>query len=161
MKVDHGGRGTRDEGTPTGIGVATGAVLVVGATLLAAALFPSGELPGRLAVVALTVGGYAALVPGLRALAGVTVLAVACFVGFLVNRFGELTGVSAQVWAYSAVIGFAALLGTGCRWARTLVRPAGAGPAPDHDGTRARVPDAEPSPHSAGSEGRSCGPVHP
>ncbi|MEV1329838.1 hypothetical protein AB0J20_09705 [Micromonospora costi] len=137
MRVDRGGgRGTRDEGTPTGIGVATGAVVVVAATLLAAALFPPGDLPARVTVVAIAVGGYAAVVPGLRALAAVTLLAALCFVGFLVNRSGDLTGVPGRVWAYTAVIGLAAALGAGHRGIRALAR------------------------RRTGRNGPPCGPVH-
>ncbi|MGK5738041.1 hypothetical protein [Micromonospora sp. URMC 103] len=130
MKVDQDGDGgTRDGGTPTGIGVATGAVLVVGATLLAAALFPPGDLPARVTVVAIGVGGYAALVPGLRALAGVTLLAVGCFVGFLVNRFGELTGASGEAWAYTPALVFAGALGAAYRRLRLSTRRPACGPA--------------------------------
>ncbi|MEV4809821.1 hypothetical protein [Micromonospora avicenniae] len=161
MKDDHdGARGTRDAGTPTGIGVATGAVLVVGATLLAAALFSPAELSGRVAVVAIAVGGYAALVPGLRALAAVTLLAVACFIGFLVNRFGELTDVSGEVWAYAAVIGFAAVLGVGYRYLCALARR----PSPRSGSPRRPEPGSSgvrPAPQLTGRNGRTCGPVHP
>ncbi|MEU8296390.1 hypothetical protein AB0C04_03750 [Micromonospora sp. NPDC048909] len=131
MSVDHGREtGTGDCRTPTGISVAVGAVLVVAATLLAAALFPPAELPGRLLVVAVAVGGYAAVVPDLRALAVTTVLAAATFIGFLVNQFGDLTGVSGGVWAYTAVIAFAGVLGAGYRHMRSSVPPPGATPDP-------------------------------
>ncbi|MER7888552.1 hypothetical protein ABTX15_01875 [Micromonospora sp. NPDC094482] len=120
MSVDRDRKiGAEDCRTPTGVSAAFGALLVVGAALLAAALFPPAEVPGRLLVVALAVGGYAAVVPDLRALAVTTVLAAATFIGFLVNQFGDLTGVSGEVCSYPAVIAFAAALGAGYRHLRS------------------------------------------
>ncbi|MFC0507767.1 hypothetical protein [Micromonospora costi] len=135
-----------DVRTPTGIAIAAGAVLVVGAVLLAAALFPPGDLSGRVFVLAVAVGGYAALVPDLRALAAVTVLAALTFVGFLANRFGELTGASSTVWSYTAAIALAALLGAGYRSMRSSSPASGMPPRPSPTALvpRPLTPDAEP-----------------
>ncbi|MFC3504012.1 hypothetical protein ACFOOK_23995 [Micromonospora krabiensis] len=131
MGVDqHRGVGTRDDGTPTGISVAVGAVLVVGAALLAALLFPPDELPGRALVVAIALGGFARFVPDLRAVGAVTVLGAMTFVGFLANEFGELVGAPASAWAYPAGFGFAAGLGAGYRRLRTYAAAPGPSPAP-------------------------------
>lgn len=46
--------------TPTGISVAAGCVAVVDADVAAAALFPDGDAAGRVLVLAITVGVYAA-----------------------------------------------------------------------------------------------------
>ncbi|WBB65253.1 hypothetical protein [Micromonospora sp. WMMD812] len=131
MSGDHDrATGTEDCRTPTGINIAVGALLVIGATLLAAALFPPVDLPGRLLVVAIAVGGFAAVVPDLRAVAAVTVLGALTFIGFLVNQFGELVDTSTSAWAYTAVIGFAAALGTGYRHMRSSVPAPGPSPSP-------------------------------
>ncbi len=115
--------------TPTGISVAAGSVAVVGATLVAAALFPAADSPGRLLVVSVATGIFAARVGDLRAVGVVTVLAMATFVGFLNNRFGELTG-SADAWAYASLIGFTAALGAGYRLMTRADGGAGDGSVP-------------------------------
>ncbi|MFG3578737.1 hypothetical protein [Micromonospora chersina] len=107
------------EPIPLGISIAGGTVLVVGAALLAAAAIPPAELSGRAVVIAAAVGAYAAVVPDLRAVAAVSALAAATFVGFLVHRFGDLTG-PGHAWSYAVLIGFAAVLGVGCRYLRSL-----------------------------------------
>ncbi|MET7831416.1 hypothetical protein [Micromonospora sediminicola] len=103
----------------TGIRVAGGAALVVGAALVAAAVFTPGELPGRVLLIAGAVGAYAAVVADLRAVAAVTALGAATFVGFLANRYGELTG-SGAAWSHAVLIGFAAVLGAGYRHIRSI-----------------------------------------
>ncbi|WP_146179830.1 hypothetical protein [Micromonospora sp. RP3T] len=103
----------------TGIRVAGGVLLVVGSALVAAAVFAPGELPGRVLLIAIAVGAYAAVVADLRAVAAVTALGAATFVGFLAHRFGELTG-SGDGWSHAVLIGFAAVLGTGYRYARSI-----------------------------------------
>lgn len=107
------------EPTPLGIRIVGGTVLVVGAALLAAAAFPPAELFGRVLVIAAAVGAYAAVVADLRAVAAVSALAAATFVGFLVHRFGDLTG-PGHAWSYAVLIGIAAVLGVGCRYLRSL-----------------------------------------
>ncbi|ATO15252.1 hypothetical protein CO540_16575 [Micromonospora sp. WMMA2032] len=99
--------------------MAGGAALVVGAALVAAAVFAPGELPGRVLLIAGVVGGYAAVVADLRAVAAVTALGAATFVGFLANRYGELTG-AGDAWSHAVLIGFAAVLGTGYRYVRSI-----------------------------------------
>lgn len=76
----------RRERTPLGIDVA------VGASIVAAALV--SDPWGRLVIVALAVGGYAALVDDVRACLATAApgyLLFDLFDGFLVNRLGELT----------------------------------------------------------------------
>ncbi|KAB1915603.1 hypothetical protein [Micromonospora sp. AMSO31t] len=112
-----------------GIKVAAGAVVVTGAALVAAAVFGAAELPARVLVIAAVVGLYAARVGDLRAVVAVTALAVAVFVGFLANRFGELTG--GDGWSYAPLILFAAALGAGYRrMAMSAEDRAGQRPAP-------------------------------
>jgi hypothetical protein len=128
--------GTGSEPTPTGINLAVGVLLVVGSALLAAAVFPASDRPGRVLLMAVTVGAYAAAVADLRAVTAVTVLATATFVGFLVHQFGQLTGGG---WSYSVLIGFAAVLGAAYRRLRSIGLS-----GPDHDGPtsviRQRIP---------------------
>ncbi|MEU1835886.1 hypothetical protein [Micromonospora chersina] len=112
----------RDQGSepvPTGIQVAGGAALVVGAALVAAAVFTPGELPGRVLLIAGVVGAYAAVVADLRAVAAVSALGAATFVGFLAHRYGELTG-PGHAWSHAVLIGFAAVLGAGYRYVRSI-----------------------------------------
>ncbi|MDG4840251.1 hypothetical protein O7631_27295 [Micromonospora sp. WMMD967] len=107
--------------TPTVVSVAIGWTGMVVASLLAAALFSRSEMPGRALVVAVAAGAFAAMVPDLRAVAAVTSLAMATFVGFLANQFGELIG-GDGAWSYAVVICFAGVVGTGYRIMRQ-VRP--------------------------------------
>ncbi|WP_405090236.1 hypothetical protein OG767_21555 [Micromonospora sp. NBC_01392] len=101
---------------------------MVAAALLAAAVFPPSEAPGRMLVMAVAAGVFASAVADLRAVAAVTVLGMATFVGFLANRFGDLTA-TADAWSYAVVIGFAGALGSGYRFMRFL--PGAAGQEPD------------------------------
>lgn len=120
MAVDRDqGTTTVGEPTPTGISIASGAVLVVGASLLAAAAFSPAELPGRSLLVAAVVGAYAAVVADLRAVAAVVALAAATFVGFLAHQYGDLAG-PGNAWSYAVPIAFAAALGTGYRYLRSI-----------------------------------------
>ncbi|MEH1168978.1 hypothetical protein V6V47_26700 [Micromonospora sp. CPCC 205539] len=105
--------------TPTGVSVAIGWTAMIAASLVAAALFSRSEMPGRVLIVAVAAGAFAALVPDLCAVAAVTGLAMATFVGFLANQFGELTG-GDGAWSYAVVIGFGAILGTGYRFMRQV-----------------------------------------
>ncbi|MFG1871762.1 hypothetical protein [Micromonospora arborensis] len=109
--------------TPTGVSVAFGWVVMIGAALLAGALFSSAELPARTLVMCLAAGLYAALVPDLRAVIAVTGLGMATFVGFLAHRFGELNA-GGNAWSYAVVIAFAATLGAGYRWLRSAATSA-------------------------------------
>jgi hypothetical protein len=111
--------GTYGAATPTGISVAVGWAVMVGTVLLGAAGFPPVDLPARAFLVAVAAGAYAALVADLRAVAAVTALAMATFVGFLAHRFGELTG-GGDAWTYASLIAFAAVLGAGYRHLRAM-----------------------------------------
>jgi hypothetical protein len=75
---------------PTGLLIGIGAVTVVVSTMVAAAI-PPAATGWRLGVVALTVGGFAALVPDGWAVASTGGLAWLLANGFLVDRFGELS----------------------------------------------------------------------
>ncbi|MFY1594782.1 hypothetical protein [Micromonospora sp. WMMD737] len=114
--------------TPAGISVAVGGAVMIAAALLAT-VFPPAELPGRVLVIALAAGVFAAVVADLRAVAAVTGLGMAIFVGFLANRFGELTG-DADAWSYTVLIGFASALGTGYRVIRSTPQSTGEEPDP-------------------------------
>ncbi|WP_431895929.1 hypothetical protein [Micromonospora haikouensis] len=101
---------------------------MVAAALLAAAVFPPTEPPGRMLVMAVAAGVVASTVADLRAVAAVTALGMATYVGFLANQFGDLTA-TADAWAYAVVIGFAAALGSGYRYMRSIQGPTGDEPA--------------------------------
>ncbi|MDG4759014.1 MULTISPECIES: hypothetical protein [unclassified Micromonospora] len=110
------------EPTPTGVSVAIGWAVMIGAALLAGVLFAPAELPARTLVMSVAAGAYAAVVADLRAVAAVTGLGMATFVGFLAHRFGDLTA-GTDAWSYAVVIAFAATLGAGYRWLRSLAPP--------------------------------------
>ncbi|GAB3144525.1 hypothetical protein GCM10027290_23060 [Micromonospora sonneratiae] len=105
--------------TPIGISLAGGCTTIVVAAIVAATVFPADAVPGRLLVVAVAVGGYAAVVPDVRATIGVAGFAILLFTGFLANRYGELTMRDGDVWWYALLIGFAAFLGLAQRWMST------------------------------------------
>jgi hypothetical protein len=98
------------ERIPTGITLGAGTVAVIGAALVAAAL--PASLPGwRFALIALTVGGFAAVTLDQRALAGVALLGWLVTNGFLVDRLGELSWHgSSDIWRMIILV-FAATLG--------------------------------------------------
>ncbi|WBB78486.1 hypothetical protein O7606_19970 [Micromonospora sp. WMMD882] len=98
------------------------------AALLAAAVFPPSESPGRMAVMAVAAGVFASVVADLRAVAAVTGLGMAMFVGFLANQLGDLTA-TAEAWSYAVVIGFTGVLGSGYRFMRRI--PGAAREEPD------------------------------
>ncbi|MFD6566280.1 hypothetical protein [Micromonospora profundi] len=114
--------------TPTGISVAAGWAVMIVAALLAAAMFPQTEPPGRVLVMAVAAGVFASMVADWRAVVAVTALGTATYVGFLANQFGDLTG-TADAWAYAVVIGFAGALGSGYRFMRSVQGPTGDEPA--------------------------------
>lgn len=99
-------------GTPFGINLAAGAGAMMASALVAPALFP--DLPARLVVVALAVGGFAALVDDVRAGLVTGGLGYLLFDGFLVNRYGELswTGTT-SMWHVSV---FVLAVGLGLAW---------------------------------------------
>jgi MFS family permease len=102
--------GPTGDRTPTGITLAAGAVAVTGAALVAAAL-PASQPGWRFALIALTVGGFAAVTLDQRALAGVALLGWLIANGFLVDRLGELAWHgSSDIWRMIILV-FAALLG--------------------------------------------------
>jgi hypothetical protein len=112
-----------EQQTPVGINVAVGAVAVVVAALLAAGL-PVAHPGWRFAVMALAVGGFAAVSGDQLALAAVVPLGWLVSNGFLENRSGELSWHhSADVWlltmlVVAAAVGLAA--GDGYRQIREL-----------------------------------------
>ncbi|MBO4161254.1 hypothetical protein [Micromonospora antibiotica] len=113
--------------TPTGVSVAAGWAVMVAAALLAAAVFPPSEPPGRMLVMTVAAGVFASVVADLRAVAAVTGLGMATYVGFLANQFGDLTA-TADAWSYAVVIGFAGVLGSGYRLLRSIPGPPGGEP---------------------------------
>ncbi|MFC3505325.1 hypothetical protein ACFOOK_30785 [Micromonospora krabiensis] len=115
--------------TPTGISVAVGWAVMIAAALLAAAVFSPTELPGRVLVMAVAAGVFASMVADLRAVATVTGLGMATYVGFLANRFGDLTA-TADAWTYALVIGLAGVLGSGYRFMRSIQRSTDDEPVP-------------------------------
>jgi hypothetical protein len=96
----------------------TAAVIVAG--FVAAVLFPGAEPAGRVVVMALAVGLFAALTTDWRASVGVAVIAALLFVGFLTHKYAVLTGDPAP-WSFAPLIGLATLLGRGCH---RLTQPA-------------------------------------
>lgn len=82
--------GSVEDATPSGINVATGAVAIVVAACVAAAV-PTVDGGWRWSILASVVGGFAGLTVDLPAVAAVIGLAWLVGDGFLVNRAGELS----------------------------------------------------------------------
>jgi hypothetical protein len=83
-------RTARDSGTPVGVNLAAGAAAVVVAAMVAA-LVPAVDGGRRVAVLAVVVGGFAAVTADPRAVAGVGLVAWLVDNGFLVDRVGVLS----------------------------------------------------------------------
>ena len=79
----------RTQSTPTGLAIGAGAVALVAAAIIAAAI-PSADAGWRFAVMAVAVGLFAAISLDQIALAGVAVLAALIYNGFLEDRSGQL-----------------------------------------------------------------------
>lgn len=109
---------TGTAGTPFGINLAAGAGVMVASVLVAPVLFP--DVPARLAVVALAVGGFAALVDDARAGLAVGGLGYLLFDGFLVNQYGELTWTGTTTVWHVAAFALALMLGLGLRRVRAI-----------------------------------------
>lgn len=101
-----------------GISLGLGAVAMVAATAVAAAMFP--DVPARLAVVALGVAAYAAAAEDLRAVLSTAAVGYLLFVGFLVNRHGELAWTGTTSVRDVAVFALAVGVGLVWRWIRTI-----------------------------------------
>jgi hypothetical protein len=100
------------------LGLAGGATVMVGATLAAAALFPAGQVPARLVVVAVAVGACATVLADKRVTLAVTGLGYLLFTGFLVNSYGELTWDGANTGWHLLVLAMATMIGFVQRWIR-------------------------------------------
>ncbi|MEV4626149.1 hypothetical protein AB0J90_07650 [Micromonospora sp. NPDC049523] len=113
MDPERGGRTDRPgvPPAPFGICLGGGAALVVAATCLAAALFPASAPLARLLVVAVVVGGFAAVVPNPRVDVAVTLLGFLCFSGFLLDRYGELHWHTGHSGGYLLLLAAATVLG--------------------------------------------------
>jgi hypothetical protein len=96
-----------------------GTVAVIVAGFVAAGLFPAAEPAGRVVVLVLAVGLFAAVCTDWRSAAGVAIAAALVFVGFLTHRDAVLTG-DQTPWLCTPLFGLAALLGSGYRWLAAL-----------------------------------------
>ena len=107
--------------TPVGIHIATGAVVVLAAMMLAAML-PTTSGAWRLVPVATALFAIAAFTVDPIAVAAVAVLAYLLVIGFLVNRFGELTWHGTpdayRLLAIAVPAGIGLLFGVVRRWRR-------------------------------------------
>ncbi len=99
-----------DESTPVGINIAVGAV-TLGVVVLVAVNLPPSAADLRFPLVAVVVGGFAAVSADQVALAGVLVLAALATNGFLENRFGDLSWHSSLDGSRLIVLAFAAVAG--------------------------------------------------
>lgn len=105
--------------TPFGINLGIGALVAIGATMVAAAMFAPGELSARLAVVAVAVGGCAVTAADIRASFATASLGFLLHTGFLVNEYGTLTWDGASSASHLLVLALAAGLALPARWIRT------------------------------------------
>jgi hypothetical protein len=93
-----------DTGTPAGINLGLGVVLVVAAVLVAAVI-PPVDGYWRFGLVAGAVGLFAGLTVDQVALLGVAVIAWLLADGFLVNRLGELSWHgSSDIWRMALLV---------------------------------------------------------
>lgn len=88
-------------------------VMVVGA-----AVFTDQGSVVRLLVMAGAVGVGAALIADWRYSAALGGIGYLLYVGFLVNRYGELSWSGRDTWCELAIFTFAFVLGLGQRWMR-------------------------------------------
>jgi MFS family permease len=110
------------DSTPVGIVIAGGAVCVVAAAFVSAAI-PAAASDFRLGVLAVALAGFAACTVDLVAVAAVTGLAALVCNGFLVHQLGELSwhgtadAVRLVVLVAATAVGIAAGVGIGvvCR----------------------------------------------
>lgn len=113
----------RKQSTPTGLAIGAGAVGLVVAAIIAAAI-PSADVGWRFAVMAIAVGLFAAISLDQLALAGVAVLAALIYNGFLEDRFGQLAWHgSDDLWRLLLVVTVSAwglALGEGVRFVANL-----------------------------------------
>ena len=106
-----------DERTPTGISIAIGAVVVVGAAA-AAAFLPSGDPRLRFAVVGFALTSFALASRDWRAVAAVVPLTWLVYDGFLIDRYGVLAWRGWSDLIRLALLVAMALLGLAVGWAR-------------------------------------------
>ncbi|MCW6004415.1 hypothetical protein K1W54_07435 [Micromonospora sp. CPCC 205371] len=102
-----------DSRNPLELAAASAALIT--ATTVAAALFPAADTSARLVVMAIAVGGCAALTRARTALSTAG-LGYLLFTGFLVNTQGELTWDGTTSSWRLATITTATGLGQLCRW---------------------------------------------
>jgi hypothetical protein len=105
--------------TPFGINLAVGALVTVGATMVAAAAFSPGEVSARLLVVAVAVGGYAVMAADVGAAFATALLGFLLYTGFLANQYGTLTWDGASSVRHLLVLALPAGLAIPSRWIRT------------------------------------------
>lgn len=107
-----------------GLRLVAGCVVVVAAAAVVTLVVPADALPLRALVMAAVVGVYAAVVPDTRATLGTVLIAALVFTGLLGDRQDAPGSRVGDVACYTALIGFATLLGLGQRWMRSgSVRP--------------------------------------
>jgi hypothetical protein len=106
-------------GAPTGISLAVGAVAVVTAAMVAAAL-PASAPAWRAGMLGVTVCAFAAITVDWRAVAGVGLLAWLVADGFLENRRGDLSWHgSSDIRLITVVVATAGIgLASGATWHR-------------------------------------------
>jgi hypothetical protein len=138
--------------TPTGLAIGAGAIMVVVAGVIAAAV-PPADAGWRFAVMAIVVGLFAAISLDQVALAAVAVLAFAVYNGFLEDRFGQLSWHGADdLWRLLLLVivaAFGLAAGEAVRFVhrmRTDWRTRAS--AGVHDDLQRDVPVAEPMPAS-------------
>ena len=119
----HGGSASAAERTPVGISLAAGAVALIAAALVASAL-PAFQSGLRFTLIAVVVGGFAAVTLDELALGGVALVGWLIANGFQENHLGELSWHgSSDIWRIIilVVIATAGLItGEGCRQVRDL-----------------------------------------
>jgi hypothetical protein len=99
--------------------VAVGFAVVVGGCLVATAVFPPGEIVGRIAVLAIVLAVFAARAANPLAALATAVMSWLVATGFLVNREGELRFTGWPDLLRLAVL--VAAVAAGTRWGRIRI----------------------------------------
>ncbi|MEV4628230.1 hypothetical protein AB0J90_18330 [Micromonospora sp. NPDC049523] len=124
MRREAASENDLSENSGLSLRLVAGWAVVVAAAVVVALLVPADALPLRVLVLAAVVGVYAAVVPDTRATLGTALIAVLVFTGFLAAGYGALGFRAGDIASYTALIGFATVLGLGQRWMRAgFVRP--------------------------------------
>jgi len=149
---------TPSTGLPTGLLAGAGFVVIVAATVVAAIAFGLHEAVGRLALLAVAVGGFAVIIGDLIASMVTAAIAWLFLNGFLIDQHAELRWHGTVDLVRLAVLVGAALAGSAYAWLHRMAEGM-PGPVPAiqdrHGQRRIRPPTSKQAPPSSAAWARS------